>query len=117
MLLINNIGGRNKNNNKINTTHMVMKYFVDVVDIKIILNRAAVIIIRKAPPLLLCAQLMMDVITAAASGASGGSDGGGGGCRVGDCSAVTTIDGATKLAGGVGGDVSRLSVAFCLGVL
>ena len=45
---------------------MVMKYFVDVVYIKIILNRAAVINIRKAPPLLLCAQLMMDVITAAA---------------------------------------------------
>ena len=54
MLLINNMGGRNKNN-KINTTYMVMKFFVDVVDIKIILNRAAVIIIRKAPPLLLCA--------------------------------------------------------------
>ena len=30
---------------------------------------------------------------------------------------MTTIDGATKLAGGVGGDVSRLSVAFCWGGL
>ena len=59
----------------------------------------------------------MDVITGAASGASGGSDGGGWGCRVGGGSAVTTIDGATKLAGGVGGDVSRLSVAFCSGGL
>ena len=41
----------------------------------------------------------------------------GGGCGVGGDVAVTTIDGATKLAGGVGGDVSRLSVAFCLGGL
>ena len=47
--------------------------------------------------------------------ASSGGDGGGGGCRIGGDSAVTTIDGATKLAGGVGGDVSRLSVAFCWG--
>ena len=36
----------------------------------------------------------------------------GGGCRVGGDSTVTTIDGATKLAGGIGGDVRRLSVAF-----
>ena len=34
---------------------MMVKYFVEVVDINIILNRAAVIIIRKAPLLLLCA--------------------------------------------------------------
>ena len=36
----------------------------------------------------------------------------GGGCRVGGGSSVTTIDGATKLAGGIGGDVRRSSVAF-----
>ena len=30
---------------------------------------------------------------------------------------MTTIDGATKLAGGVGGDVRRMPVAFCSGVL
>ena len=59
----------------------------------------------------------MDLITAAASGASGGSDGGGWGCRVEGDSAVTTIDGATKLAGGIGGDVRRMSVAFCSGGL
>ena len=55
----------------------------------------------------------MDVITAAAEEGSIGGDGGGGGCRVGGGSAVDTIDGATKLAGGVGGDVRRSSVAFC----
>ena len=60
---------------------------------------------------------MMDVITVAAEESSSGGDGGGGGCRVGGDSVVTTIDGATKLAGGVGGDVSRLSVALCLGGL
>ena len=51
------------------------------------------------------------------SGASGGSDGGGGGVVSEVDSAVTTIDGATKLAGGIGGDVRRLSVAFCWGGL
>ena len=48
--------------------------------------------------------------------ASDGSDGGGGGCRVGGGSAVTTIDGATKLAGGIGGDVRRLSAEYYWGV-
>ena len=36
----------------------------------------------------------------------------GGGASVGGGSSVTTIDGATKLAGGIGGDVRRSSVAF-----
>ena len=60
---------------------------------------------------------MMDVITAAAEESGGELFLLVGGCRVGGDSAVTTIDGATKLAGGVGGDVSRLSVAFCWGGL
>ena len=37
-----------------------------------------------------------------------------GGCLIGGGSAVTTIDGATKLAGGVGGDVRRMT---CRGFL
>ena len=60
---------------------------------------------------------MMDVITAAAEESGGELFLLVGGCRVGGDSAVTTIDGATKLAGGIGGDVRRLSVAFCWGGL
>ena len=91
---------------------MMLKYFVDVVVVKIILNRAAGINIRKAPPLLLCAQLMMGVITVAAEESGGRLYLLVGGRRVGGGSSVTTIDGATKLAGGIGGDVRRSSVAF-----
>ena len=53
----------------------------------------------------------------AAEESSSGGDGGGGGCGVGGDSAMTTIDGVTKLAGGIGGDVRRVTVAFCWGGL
>ena len=59
----------------------------------------------------------MDVITVAAEESGGELFLLVGGCRVGGDSAVTTIDGAMKLAGGIGGHVRRLSVAFCWGGL
>ena len=88
-----------------------------MVIMKIILNRGAIIIIRKAPLLFLCAELTMDLITAAANGAGATVilvEGGGRCVRV--VLREWPLYGATKLGGGIGGDVRRLSAEYYWGV-